>query len=122
MRLTFLGASETVTGSKFLLETRDKRFLIDCGLFQGQKELRERNWQALPFDPVELDALLHGVEIGLLEHFAEVAVTLARALELLDHVIDAALPDIARRRHHDIRLRGAGARVPTMPPQPMMPT
>ncbi len=58
MRLTFLGASETVTGSKFLLETGDKRFLVDCGLFQGQKELRERNWQALPFNPAELNALL----------------------------------------------------------------
>ena len=58
MRLTFLGASETVTGSKFLLGTGDKRFLVDCGLFQGQKELRERNWQALPFNPAELNALL----------------------------------------------------------------
>ncbi len=58
MRLTFLGATETVTGSKFLLEAGGKKFLVDCGLFQGQRELRERNWQALPFNPAGLDALL----------------------------------------------------------------
>ena len=51
MRLTFLGATETVTGAKFLLQVEGKKFLVDCGLFQGQKELRERNWQGLPFDP-----------------------------------------------------------------------
>ena len=48
-RITFLGAAETVTGSKYLLEAGKARVLIDCGLFQGLKELRERNWQPLPF-------------------------------------------------------------------------
>ena len=42
--LTFLGAAQTVTGSKHLLEVDGKRVLIDAGLFQGDKELRERNW------------------------------------------------------------------------------
>jgi metallo-beta-lactamase family protein len=46
--LTFLGAARTVTGSKFLLEHADQRILVDCGLFQGLKALRERNWQPLP--------------------------------------------------------------------------
>ena len=46
--LTFLGAAGTVTGSKHLLDTGDHRMLVDCGLFQGLKELRERNWQPLP--------------------------------------------------------------------------
>ena len=46
--LTFLGAARTVTGSKHLLETGGHRVLVDCGLFQGLKELRERNWQPLP--------------------------------------------------------------------------
>ena len=46
--LTFLGAARTVTGSKHLLETGGARVLVDCGLFQGLKELRERNWQPLP--------------------------------------------------------------------------
>ena len=44
--LTFLGAAQTVTGSKYLLETGGRRILVDCGLFQGLKELRERNWAA----------------------------------------------------------------------------
>ena len=48
MTLTFMGAARTVTGSKHLLESDGVRVLIDCGLFQGLKELRERNWQALP--------------------------------------------------------------------------
>ncbi len=46
--LTFLGAARTVTGSKYLLEVRDRRVLVDCGLFQGLKELRLRNWEPLP--------------------------------------------------------------------------
>ena len=58
MRLTFLGATETVTGSRFLLETEGLRILVDCGLFQGLKELRERNWQAPPIDPHSVDAIV----------------------------------------------------------------
>jgi len=58
MRLTFLGATETVTGSKYLLECEGTRFLVDCGLYQGQKFLRERNWENLPFVPSALDAVL----------------------------------------------------------------
>ena len=56
--LTFLGAAQTVTGSKYLLETAGRRILVDCGLFQGLKELRERNWQALPVDPKQIDAVI----------------------------------------------------------------
>ena len=48
--ITFLGAAQTVTGSKYLLDTGQSKVLIDAGLFQGLKELRERNWQNLP-DP-----------------------------------------------------------------------
>lgn len=58
MRLTFLGAVETVTGSKTLLEAESKRYLVDCGLFQGRKDLRERNWQSQPFEPSSIDAVL----------------------------------------------------------------
>lgn len=56
--LSFWGAVGTVTGSKFLLETDHSRVLVDCGMFQGLKELRERNWQEPPFDPRSLDAVL----------------------------------------------------------------
>lgn len=58
MKLTFMGATGTVTGSKYLLEDENKRFLIDCGLFQGLKELRLRNWDRLPVDPKSLDAVI----------------------------------------------------------------
>ena len=58
MKLTFLGATGTVTGSKYLLEDGCKKFLIDCGLFQGLKDLRLRNWEAPPFDPSSIDAVI----------------------------------------------------------------
>ncbi|MEX0585123.1 MAG: MBL fold metallo-hydrolase, partial [Pirellulales bacterium] len=50
VRLTFLGAAETVTGSKYLLEADGAKVLVDCGLFQGLKELRLKNWAPLPVD------------------------------------------------------------------------
>jgi metallo-beta-lactamase family protein len=56
--LTFLGAARTVTGSKYLLEHMGKRVLFDCGLFQGLKELRLRNWADFPVPPVTLDAVV----------------------------------------------------------------
>ncbi len=56
--LTFLGAAETVTGSKHLLDTGTKRVLVDCGLFQGLKHLRERNWQPLPIPADRIDAVV----------------------------------------------------------------
>ncbi|MGC2462342.1 MAG: MBL fold metallo-hydrolase [Steroidobacteraceae bacterium] len=58
MKLTFLGAAGTVTGSKYLLAVGERQVLVDCGLFQGLKRLRERNWQALPFDPKRIDAIV----------------------------------------------------------------
>lgn len=57
-KITFYGGVGTVTGSKYLLEHNGKRVLIDCGLFQGLRELRDRNWQDPPFDPHELDAVI----------------------------------------------------------------
>jgi metallo-beta-lactamase family protein len=53
--LTFLGAAGTVTGSSFLVETAASRILVDAGLYQGLKELRERNWADFPVDPAALD-------------------------------------------------------------------
>jgi len=56
--LTFLGAAGTVTGSKHLLEVDGRRVLVDCGLFQGLKELRQRNWEPLPVDPPTIEAVI----------------------------------------------------------------
>jgi metallo-beta-lactamase family protein len=58
MRITFLGATGTVTGSKYLVECGSTRVLVDCGLFQGLKQLRLRNRAPLPFEPRDLDAVL----------------------------------------------------------------
>ena len=58
MQLTFLGATGTVTGSRTLLESKGKRILIDCGLFQGLKQLRLKNWDAFPVEPSSIDAIL----------------------------------------------------------------
>ncbi len=58
VRLKFLGAARSVTGSKYLLEIDHKNILIDCGLFQGRKELRLRNWDRLPIDPKTIDLVV----------------------------------------------------------------
>ena len=58
MKITFLGAAGTVTGSRHLVETERRRVLVDCGLFQGIKVLRRRNRTPLPVEPASLDAVL----------------------------------------------------------------
>jgi metallo-beta-lactamase family protein len=58
MELTFLGAAGTVTGSKFVVQAGATRILVDCGLYQGVKNLRLRNWAPLPIRPGELDAVV----------------------------------------------------------------
>lgn len=57
-RLTFLGGVGTVTGSKYLLEVEGLRVLVDCGLFQGYKQLRLRNWAPFPVDPGSIDVVV----------------------------------------------------------------
>jgi metallo-beta-lactamase family protein len=58
MEITFLGATGTVTGSKYLIASGSKKVLVDCGLFQGFKQLRLRNWESLPTSPAEIDAVV----------------------------------------------------------------
>jgi len=58
MNITFLGAAGTVTGSKHLVTSGNRRILIDCGLFQGLKVLRLKNWERLPVDPASIDAVV----------------------------------------------------------------
>ncbi len=62
LKIHFLGAAGTVTGSKYLIDTGDKKILIDCGLFQGLKELRLKNWENPPVEVSEIDIVLltHG--------------------------------------------------------------
>ena len=56
--IQFLGAAQSVTGSKFVLEVRGSRAMIDCGLFQGLKELRQRNWKPLPLNVESINWVL----------------------------------------------------------------
>ena len=58
MRLTFLGAAQTVTGSQYLLEAGGRRLLVDSGMFQGEKALRLRNWAEPEFPPGKVDAIV----------------------------------------------------------------
>jgi metallo-beta-lactamase family protein len=73
MELTFLGATGTVTGSRFLLEVRGKRLLVDCGLYQGLKEYRLKNWEPFPISPDRVDRVLlthaHLDHVGYLPRF-----------------------------------------------------
>jgi len=66
INIHFLGAAGTVTGSKYLLETGNRNLLIDCGLFQGAKELRLKNWEYLPIHASDIDAVL--ITHGHLDH------------------------------------------------------
>src|SRR5664279_4713428 len=58
MKIQFLGASGTVSGSKYLIDTGKTRFLVDYGMFQGPKQLRLLNWQAPPIKPSSVDFVL----------------------------------------------------------------
>jgi len=58
IKVHFLGAAGTVTGSKYLIETESKKILIDCGLFQGVKKIHQLNWEYLPIDVEEIDCVL----------------------------------------------------------------
>ena len=58
MQLSFLGAAGTVTGSKYLVTFRGFRLLVDCGLYQGLKDYRRRNWQPLPVPAEDIDAIV----------------------------------------------------------------
>jgi len=58
MKIGFWGAAGTVTGSRFLLDGSKGRVLIDCGMFQGGKQIRRRNWEPFPADPASINAVV----------------------------------------------------------------
>jgi len=110
MRLTFLGATQTVTGSKFLLEIGGRRVLIDCGLFQGLKELRLRNWDAPPVDPSSVDTIVlthaHIDHTGYLPRFVKQGFRgLIYATPATVDLAGILLPDSAHLQEEEARYR-----------------
>src|SRR5437867_10828893 len=110
MKLTFLGATLTVTGSKFLLDSGDHRVLIDCGLFQGMKDLRLRNWADPPVDPNSVDSVVlthaHIDHTGYLPRF--VAQGFKGPVRATPATVDLArilLPDAAHLQEEEARYR-----------------
>lgn len=108
LRLTFLGAAGTVTGSRHLIEVNDKRLLVDCGLFQGPKRNREKNWEPFPVDPSSIDAVMlthaHIDHIGFLpaivKHGFRGPIYCTKATADLAHVL---LPDTGHLQEEEAR-------------------
>lgn len=108
--ITFYGGVGTVTGSKYLLEHNGKKILVDCGLFQGLKELRERNWQDPPFVASEIDAVIithaHIDHTGWLPRLVKLGfngqITTSRATGDLLKIL---LPDSARLQEEEADYR-----------------
>lgn len=108
--ISFWGGAGTVTGSKYLVETEKARVLIDCGMFQGLKELRELNWQDPPFDARALNAVLithaHIDHTGylprLIRHGFKGPVYCSRGTAELLKIM---LPDAARLQEEDADFR-----------------
>jgi metallo-beta-lactamase family protein len=122
--ITFYGGVGTVTGSKYLIEHNGRRILIDCGLFQGLRELRERNWQDPPFDPRALDAVIithaHIDHTGFLPRvvklgFAGPVVTSRATADLLKIL----LPDSGRLQEEEADYRNRHALTKHAPALPL---
>lgn len=111
--LTFLGAAQTVTGSKYLLESSGARVLVDCGLFQGLKELRERNWQPLPVEPRTIDAVVlthaHLDHCGYLPRLvADGFAGRIFCTQATGHLCRIVLPDAGRLQEEDAESANRG--------------
>jgi metallo-beta-lactamase family protein len=105
-KLQFLGATRTVTGSKFVLDVSGSRAMVDCGLFQGLKDLRERNWEPLPINPSSINWLLlthaHIDHSGYLPRLVRDGFTgPIYGTPATDDLLGVLLPDAARLQEED---------------------
>ena len=123
-KISFYGGTGTVTGSKYLLQSNGKKVLVDCGLFQGLRELRERNWQDLPFDVKTLDAVLithaHIDHTGFLPRIFKLGfegkVYTSRATGDLMKIL---LPDSARLQEEEAKYRNRKGKTSHSPALPL---
>ena len=125
MRISFHGAAGTVTGSNHLVETDGGKFLIDCGMFQGPKDVRSRNYEPFPYNPLEIDAVLcthaHIDHSGLLPKLVKAGYsgpiyTTHATAELLD----VLLHDSAHIQNYDLEYKNKKRARKGLPPfQPL---
>ena len=122
-KLQFRGGTGTVTGSTYLLEVGGSRALIDCGLFQGLKELRQRNWEPLPLEPKSIGWVLlthaHIDHTGYLPRLVRDGFTgPAYATEATADLLGLMLPDSARLQEEDAEYankKGFSKHAPALP-------
>jgi metallo-beta-lactamase family protein len=122
--LSFFGGAGTVTGSKFLLETDRSNILVDCGLFQGFKQLRLKNWQPPPFDPAEVDAVV--LTHAHLDHSGYLPVLVnfgfrksIHCTELTRDLCGILLPDAGRIQEFDAERANRGGYSRHQPAKPL---
>ncbi|MBS1712506.1 MAG: MBL fold metallo-hydrolase [Armatimonadetes bacterium] len=121
--ITFHGAAGTVTGSRHLLEYGGHKVLVDCGLFQGPREIRDKNWEPFPVDPREVDAVVlthaHTDHIGFLPKFVKMGYR-KKVYATLGTVglCRVSLPDSGRLQEEEAKFRnrhGATRHSPALP-------
>ncbi len=122
--LSFHGATGTVTGSRFLVETDHARLLVDCGLFQGYKQLRLRNWARPAFDPAELDAVI--LTHAHLDHSGYLPVLVSEGFrkpvyctELTRDLCEILFPDAGRIQEFDAAHANRGGYARHQPAKPL---
>lgn len=123
MELTFLGATGTVTGSKYLLRCGAKQILIDCGLFQGLKQLRLKNWAKLPINPSDIDVVI--LTHAHIDHSGYLPLLVKNGFsgkvycsEATRDLCEILLPDSAHLQEEDARYankRGFSKHTPALP-------
>jgi metallo-beta-lactamase family protein len=123
MRLQFLGGTGTVTGSRYLVTHEGRRLLVDCGLYQGLKALRLRNWAPLPVDPASIDAVV--LTHAHIDHSGWLPRLVAQGFRGTIHATSATaelcgllLPDAARLQEEEARFanrHGFSKHVPALP-------
>src|SRR5678816_1905039 len=123
MFLSFFGAAGTVTGSKYMLRIDDRNILVDCGLFQGLKNLRQRNWEEPPFDIKTIDAVV--LTHAHIDHSGYLPVLMKRGYtgriyctEATAELCGIMLPDSGHLQEEEARYigkKGVGRHDPVLP-------